>query len=63
MKPIKSNQLLNQSTLLDLAEIKSQPLKLIKITSRMAVQSSFLWFSWWLPPPFPAHHLHNSTFL
>ncbi|KAF5822805.1 hypothetical protein HanRHA438_Chr01g0031941 [Helianthus annuus] len=45
MEPIKSNQLLNQSIPLDLAEIKSQPLKLTKITSRMTVQSSFLSFS------------------
>ncbi|MFS8014157.1 hypothetical protein Hanom_Chr15g01341291 [Helianthus anomalus] len=44
MVPIKSNQLLNQSPPLDLAEIKSQPLKLTKITAVVAVGGSFLWF-------------------
>ncbi|KAJ0470139.1 hypothetical protein HanPSC8_Chr14g0632641 [Helianthus annuus] len=38
MDPIKSNQLSNHFWPLDLAEIKSQPLKLIKITAIMAVQ-------------------------
>ncbi|MFS7982727.1 hypothetical protein Hanom_Chr10g00966181 [Helianthus anomalus] len=41
MEPIKSNQLSNQYPPLDLAEIKSQPLKLIKITSLMAVSRQF----------------------
>ncbi|MFS7989840.1 hypothetical protein Hanom_Chr11g01051591 [Helianthus anomalus] len=40
MDPIKSNQLMNQSSPLDLTEIKSQPLKLTKITYLMAVQGS-----------------------
>ncbi|KAF5753851.1 hypothetical protein HanXRQr2_Chr17g0784681 [Helianthus annuus] len=39
MVPIKSNQLLNQYPPLDLAEIKSQPLKLPKITTVMEVYS------------------------
>ncbi|MFS7975593.1 hypothetical protein Hanom_Chr10g00882361 [Helianthus anomalus] len=51
MIPIKSNQLSIQSQPLDLAEIKSQPLKLPKITVMVefrAVQGSFLrsTFSW-----------------
>ncbi|MFS7979641.1 hypothetical protein Hanom_Chr10g00930091 [Helianthus anomalus] len=49
MDPIKSNQLLNQYPPLDLAEIKSQPLKLQKITDVVAVQGSSLCFS--QPPP------------
>ncbi|KAJ0581555.1 hypothetical protein HanHA300_Chr04g0142371 [Helianthus annuus] len=39
MEPIKSNQPLTQSSPLDLAEIKSQPLKLLKITVMVAVHS------------------------
>ncbi|MFS7992040.1 hypothetical protein Hanom_Chr12g01077621 [Helianthus anomalus] len=49
MEPIKSNQLSNQYPPLDLAEIKSQPLKLIKITSLMVVKSSFLGLHIFLP--------------
>ncbi|MFS7899381.1 hypothetical protein Hanom_Chr01g00070101 [Helianthus anomalus] len=37
MVPIKSNQLLNQFSPLDLANIKSQPLRLTKITAIVAV--------------------------
>ncbi|KAM0010790.1 hypothetical protein Hdeb2414_s0026g00676291 [Helianthus debilis subsp. tardiflorus] len=40
MKPIKCNCFPNHSPPLDLAEMKSQPLKLKKITSPMAVQNS-----------------------
>ncbi|KAJ0465818.1 hypothetical protein HanHA300_Chr14g0542331 [Helianthus annuus] len=62
MDPIKSNQLLNQYPPLDLAEIKSQPLKLQKITDVVAVQGSSLCFS--QPPPlsqthFPHYHLSS----
>ncbi|MFS8030603.1 putative aminopeptidase [Helianthus anomalus] len=42
MDHIKSNQLLNQYSPLDLVEIKSQPLKLTKIIVVMAVHGSFL---------------------
>ncbi|MFS7913490.1 hypothetical protein Hanom_Chr02g00142381 [Helianthus anomalus] len=55
MEPIKSNQLSNQYPPLDLAENKSQPLKLIKITSLMAVQSSFLGLHIFLPMFSPIH--------
>ncbi|MFS7963979.1 hypothetical protein Hanom_Chr08g00744711 [Helianthus anomalus] len=45
MVPIKCNQLLNQYPPLDLAEIKSQPLKLPKIIAVVVeVQSSSLRF-------------------
>ncbi|MFS7949596.1 hypothetical protein Hanom_Chr06g00573471 [Helianthus anomalus] len=54
MEPIKSNQLLTQSLPLDLAEIKSQPLKLQKITVAVAVQGSSL------PFPSPGGYLHLS---
>ncbi|MFS8011965.1 hypothetical protein Hanom_Chr14g01315191 [Helianthus anomalus] len=37
MVPIKSNKLLNQFSPLDLAKIKSQPLKLTKIIAIVAV--------------------------
>ncbi|MFS7889941.1 hypothetical protein Hanom_Chr00s000006g01612911 [Helianthus anomalus] len=40
MEPIKSNHLPNPSPPLDLAEIKSQPCKLKKITESTAVSSS-----------------------
>ncbi|MFS8011693.1 hypothetical protein Hanom_Chr14g01312021 [Helianthus anomalus] len=53
MKPIKSNQLLTQSPPLNLAEIKSQPLKLTNITAIMAVQDSSLQFL--AAPLFSAH--------
>ncbi|MFS8012971.1 hypothetical protein Hanom_Chr14g01327251 [Helianthus anomalus] len=53
MEPIKSNQLLTQSLPLDLAEIKSQPLKLTKVTPLMAVQDSFIQFL--AAPHFSAH--------
>ncbi|MFS8008539.1 hypothetical protein Hanom_Chr14g01273991 [Helianthus anomalus] len=56
MEPIKSNQLSNQYPPLDLAEIKSQPLKLIKITSLIAVESSFLGLHIFLPMFSPNHH-------
>ncbi|MFS7960056.1 hypothetical protein Hanom_Chr08g00698461 [Helianthus anomalus] len=42
--PIKSNQLLYHFPPLDLTEIKSQPLKLTKITSITTVQGSSLQF-------------------
>ncbi|MFS8031099.1 hypothetical protein Hanom_Chr17g01541771 [Helianthus anomalus] len=54
MVTIKSNQLLNQYSPLDLAEIKSQPLKLTKITAVVAVQGSSLQF------PSPGGYLHLS---
>ncbi|KAJ0879632.1 hypothetical protein HanRHA438_Chr10g0453701 [Helianthus annuus] len=44
MEPIKSNCFSNQSPPLDLAEMKSQPLKLTKITSMIAVQGSSIRF-------------------
>ncbi|KAF5770925.1 hypothetical protein HanRHA438_Chr14g0676131 [Helianthus annuus] len=44
MVSIKSNQLLNQYPPLDLAEFKSQPLKLPKITAVMEVLGSSLQF-------------------
>ncbi|KAJ0691823.1 hypothetical protein HanPI659440_Chr15g0579191 [Helianthus annuus] len=59
MEPIKSNHHPSQYPPLDLAEIKSQPLKLTKITTSMAVIYGFL--SWWLFPHFPVHDLLNST--
>ncbi|MFS8033413.1 hypothetical protein Hanom_Chr17g01569261 [Helianthus anomalus] len=49
MEPIKSNQLSNQSSPLDLAEIKSQPLKLYFLTAIVAVLGSFM------PPLFLPH--------
>ncbi|KAF5811659.1 hypothetical protein HanXRQr2_Chr04g0183911 [Helianthus annuus] len=49
MEPIKSNQLSNQYSPLDLAEIQSQPLKLIKITSVMTVSRQFFTVSSKLP--------------
>ncbi|MFS8014325.1 hypothetical protein Hanom_Chr15g01343231 [Helianthus anomalus] len=52
-----SNQLSNQPPPLDLAEIKSQPLKLTKITDRMTVQGGSLWFL--ATPPFSAHIARN----
>ncbi|MFS7900559.1 hypothetical protein Hanom_Chr00s121603g01811861 [Helianthus anomalus] len=47
MVPIKSNRFANQYSPLDMAEIKSQPFKLIKKTAMMAVHGGFLsrWFS------------------
>ncbi|MFS7992100.1 hypothetical protein Hanom_Chr12g01078301 [Helianthus anomalus] len=55
MDLIKSNQLLNQYSPLDLAEIKSQPLKLTKITIVMAVHGSLL--AYFFMPMFSANHV------
>ncbi|MFS8011788.1 hypothetical protein Hanom_Chr14g01313211 [Helianthus anomalus] len=55
MEPIKSNQPLTQSSPLDLAEIKSQPLKLLKITVVVAVQGSCV-LSHGLRPIFSTRH-------
>ncbi|MFS7924255.1 hypothetical protein Hanom_Chr03g00270471 [Helianthus anomalus] len=50
MVPIKSNQLLNQYPPLDLVEIKSQPLKLLEITTKFwAVLYSFQHLPVFLP--------------
>ncbi|KAJ0837821.1 hypothetical protein HanRHA438_Chr16g0782331 [Helianthus annuus] len=54
MVPIKCNQLLNQYPPLDLAEIKSQPVKLPKIIAVIAVQGA-------VPYGFP-HLVVTSTF-
>ncbi|MFS7980208.1 hypothetical protein Hanom_Chr16g01428051 [Helianthus anomalus] len=58
MELIKSNYPSNHSPPLDLAEMKSQPLKLIKITSTIAVQGSFFW-----PPQIPAMFSVNHAML
>ncbi|MFS7997920.1 hypothetical protein Hanom_Chr12g01147671 [Helianthus anomalus] len=55
MEPIKCNHHLSQHPPLDLAEIKSQPLKLMKITSVMAVKSSFMCLRIFLPMFSPNH--------
>ncbi|KAF5760554.1 hypothetical protein HanXRQr2_Chr16g0754851 [Helianthus annuus] len=57
MEPIKSNHLLNQYPPLDLTEIKSQPLKLTKITTLMAVQGSFSAGDF--DPHYSAHDFQN----
>ncbi|MFS7916130.1 hypothetical protein Hanom_Chr02g00173691 [Helianthus anomalus] len=57
MEPIKSNHHPSQYPPLDLAEIKSQPLKLIKITSVW----QFIEVSW--PPHFLAHVLPKSLYV
>ncbi|MFS7925730.1 hypothetical protein Hanom_Chr04g00288551 [Helianthus anomalus] len=54
MEPIKSNQLSNQYSPLDLAENKSQPLKLIKIISNGSLKQ-FLGLHIFLPMFSPIH--------
>ncbi|MFS7941335.1 hypothetical protein Hanom_Chr09g00864421 [Helianthus anomalus] len=65
IKPIKCNHLPNRYPPLDLAEMKSEPFKLTKITALVAVPRSYGWFLyvvvtstfycplssqlWWLP--------------
>ncbi|KAF5802385.1 hypothetical protein HanRHA438_Chr06g0268051 [Helianthus annuus] len=44
MEPIKSNHLPNQYPPLDLAEMKSGPFKLTKITTLVAVPRGYGWF-------------------
>ncbi|MFS7950254.1 hypothetical protein Hanom_Chr07g00581151 [Helianthus anomalus] len=56
MVPIKSKRFLNRYPPSDYAEMKSQPFKLPKITTVVAVHGGF--FSSWFSPPFPTHDLY-----
>ncbi|KAJ0585802.1 hypothetical protein HanRHA438_Chr05g0241281 [Helianthus annuus] len=49
MEPIKCNHFLNHSCLLDHAENKSRPFKLLFLTANIAVHSSFIVSTFFCP--------------